>query len=178
MELSAWIDIVSLLFLLGISLLCYREGILWPVFLLFGSVLAHLLATSPDFKQKVSIAFPVLEKALPLDQTVPVVVFVITLFCSHHLAHYIGTKLERSTVKGLGTANRFLGAACGLLLGCTLLAWTGHFVSYHFPSLAPHIEKSAVITWCIEQEEKYDLSHILTSICRQEAQKVTDVLTP
>lgn len=177
MELSAWLDIVSLLFLISISLLCYRQGVLWPIFLLLGSAIAHVLATDPDFKQKINTALPALERALPLTQTIPVVVFIVTLLFSHYLAHYAAARLERSAVRGLGTVNRFLGAICGLLLGCSIIAWTGRFASYHFPSLAPHIENSAVITWCSEQEEKYNFSGKLVILFRQEAKKIADILT-
>ncbi|HDD69899.1 MAG TPA: CvpA family protein [Candidatus Bathyarchaeota archaeon] len=177
MELAAWIDIIGVLFLITTALLCYREGVLWPIFLLLGSLVAHLLATSPEFQHKVRTAFPALERAMPLSQTVPVIIFVITIFGSHHLARFISSKLETSSIRFVGSANRFLGAIVGMFVACTLLAWAGKFAIYNFPELAPHVEASTVVAWCIEQEERYDLQKKLVAIFHTEAEKIKDLVS-
>ena len=176
MQLSAWLDIIGLIFILSICFICYREGVLWPILFLCGSTLAHLLATSPEFQQRIRTAFPSLEEAVPSHYTIPVAIFVITLFTSHYLARYIGIKIDHSAIRVLGTLNRLLGGILGVILALTIVAWGYHFVICHSPDLAVYCEGSSVCRWCVEQEERFNFGERIARIVRGEVEKTRDVI--
>jgi len=176
MHVSAWLDIIGLIFILSISFICYKEGVLWPILFLCGSTLAHSLATSPGFQERVRAAFPCLEEALPSHYTIPVTVFVLTLFTSHYLARYIGAKMEHSAIRMLGSLNRLLGGILGVIVGLTIVAWGYRFVASYSPELAVYLEGSSVCTWCVEQEERFNFGQRIVALVTGEVEKARDVI--
>ena len=149
---------------------------MWPLLLLGGSTLAHLFATNPQFQEKVRTAFPALEEAVPSHYTIPVAIFVITLFTSHYLARYIAVKLDHSSLSIVGTINRLFGGILGVILALTIVAWGYHFVSSHSPDLAVYCEGSSVCRWCVEQEERFNFGERIARIVRGEVEKTRDVI--
>jgi len=176
MQVSAWVDIIGLMFILSISYVCFREGILWPLLLLLGSTLAHSFATNPRFQEKVSTVFPALEEAVPSHYTIPVLIFVITLFASHCIARYIAVKLDHSSLSLFGTINRVFGGMLGVVLAITIMAWGYHSLAYRFPELAVYCENSSVCRFCVEQEERFNFGEKIVGILKGEAKKAKDVI--